>query len=96
MNKPTLEEMKDSWWDEGTDQLEYIDILLDGRWRHGTEHIFIAKRTSDNTYWAVAYRTDKDGDYNDFRDGELSDDDVYQVMPQEKKVIEYVAVKTQD
>lgn len=93
--KPTIEEMKDAWREDGG-PLTHKDDVLEGRWRHGTEHQFIAHRESDDTYWSIHYRTDKDGEYNDFRDGHLSEDDIYQVIQQEKIIKHWVAVKTQD
>lgn len=93
MEKPTINFMRDLWREDYSgDDYEEVTTTLDGRWRHGTEHTFIAKRLTDETYWAVGYRTDKDGDYNDFRDGSLTNEDVYQVKPVAKTIIEYKSV----
>lgn len=91
MNKPTIEEMKLCWMEDYDDDfpLRPVEDVLYARWRHGTEHRFIAHRPSDDTYWSVLYRTDKDGDYNDFRDGELGDHDVYQVTKVAKTTYEW-------
>lgn len=96
MNKPTIEDMKLCWMEDHDEDfpLRSVDDILADRWRHGTEHQFIAHRPEDDTYWSVFYRTDKDGDYNDFRDGELSDDDVYQVTKVAKTTYEWNPVKT--
>lgn len=87
--KPTIDIMRSiSRW-EDNDEYEEIKNNLIGTWRHGTVHELVVKRINDNTLWAVCYRTDKDGDYNDLRDGELSDSDVYQVKLVEKSIISY-------
>lgn len=90
--KPTIEEML-SAWREDSEAIDYVDNVLLGTWRHGTEYQFVGKRLSDNTLWAVDYRTDKDGDYNDFRDGGLGDSDVYPVERVEIIQVAYKAVK---
>lgn len=81
LNKPSIKEVKETWQDGGSDSLEIISDVADGTWRHGTEHTLILKRLEDETYWSISYRSQGDGEYNDLRDDDLSDGDVYQVVP---------------
>lgn len=75
--------------DELTDELKIIKDDLCGKWRHGTEHHLVVHRLSDDTYWSLIYRTDKDGEYNNLRDGELTDKDIHQVAPMKLFTTEY-------
>lgn len=94
MDKPTIEEICDAWRDD-TDKFETVIDELDGTWRHGTEHTLVVERLSDNTFWRVFYRHETSGEYNDLRDGDLSDSDIVQVKPIEvvTKKIEYVPIE---
>ncbi|MEW6121282.1 MAG: hypothetical protein AB1698_01615 [Pseudomonadota bacterium] len=81
-DKPTIETMLAVWREE-YEEGEWVHVhdKVDGSWRHGSCHEFVAKRVSDGTFWMVSYRTNPSGDYNDFRDGDLYDSDVVRVWP---------------
>lgn len=87
LKAPTSRELWDAEW-EDDENWEPVENILTGRWRHGTEHLAVLKRVADGTYWAVAYRTDKDGDYNSWRDGE---DEPHQVYRKEIVKVEWSA-----
>lgn len=80
IEKPTIATLLAVWEEnyEG-DDIRIIEDEVDGAWRHGSTHRVIFRRTTDDTYWAVDYRTNPGGDYNDFRDGDLDDSAVTQV-----------------
>lgn len=92
ISKPSIATLRDVWredYEPGT--WEHVEDETYDTWRHGSCHAFIAKRLSDDTYWQVCYRDNPGGDYNDFRDGDLSDGDVVQVRPVEVVTKQWVA-----
>jgi len=92
--KPTIETMLAVWledYEEG--EWAPVEDVTKGTWRHGSTHSFIACRLSDGTNWRVRYRDNPSGDYNDFRDGDLSDSDVVQVWPQQITTITYTTTE---
>lgn len=90
MEKPTLKMMSSSWEEEDDAELTHeVDEVI-GTIRNGTEHSFVASKADsegNKKYWQVIYRSQADGEYNDFRDGDLNDSDVHEVVPVEKKII---------
>lgn len=93
-SKPTIEEMLAVWQEDYEEGMwEPISDITTGSWRHGSTKQFVAKRLSDNTYWCVIYRTTPSADYNDFREGDLDDSCVIQVVPVEVKKIEWRGIK---
>lgn len=92
--RPSIQLLLDVWREdyEG-DDIEVVEDKADGSWRHGTEHTAIFQRRSDNTYWSVSYRTNPSGDYNDFRDGDLDDHCIVQVVPKEVMTRTWFAVR---
>lgn len=93
ITKPTISALLDVWCEdyEG-DDIILIEDEVDGKWRHGSTHCAVFHRTTDDTHWAVDYRTNPSGDHNDFRDGDLDDSYVVQVTPHEKTVRTWKAV----
>lgn len=100
MGKPSIKLLRIVWMDDDledydeniVDDIEHVETNLLDTWRHGTIHEAIFHRKSDDTFWCVCYRTDKDGEYNDFRDDELSDSDVIKVEKVEKIIHEWVGI----
>lgn len=89
--KPTIETMLAVWREDyETGAWEHVEDRGTGNWRHGSEHEFVAKRITDETYWCVPYRTNPGGDHNDFRDGDLYDDCVIQVWPHTVTTTQYL------
>lgn len=88
VSKPTLASLL-AVWREGDDDEEHICLIedvVDGSWRHGSTHRAVFLDGDSGTYWAVDYRTNPSGDYNDFRDGDLDESAVIQVVPHEKTI----------
>jgi hypothetical protein len=104
MSKPTIAQMRavvmdmfDDVEDEDVAHLEFVTENLTGTWRHGTEHQAIVRDLLTNKLYAVDYRMDKDGDYNNLRDkGELVDNAVYPVREVKVMSTRYIAVKEEE
>lgn len=53
---------------------------------HGGADITLILKLPDGRYFRVSYHNSRGGDYNSWRDGELSDYDVEQVEPHEETI----------
>lgn len=84
--KLTIDQMRAVWCGEhcaGEEHLEQVDDELTGAIKYGNSYKLVVKDKRDGTHWAVDYRVENGGDYNDLRDEELTDADVYQVRQHE-------------
>jgi len=89
---PTIEKLREAYFEDIDDVYEVVESKTVGKWRHGTEELVIFKRKTDDSFWALNYRADTNGDYNEFRDEDLTDS-IRQVLPIEKKIIVYQDIK---
>lgn len=91
--KPSIDAFMSIVRFEDDDDYEEVEDRLIDTWKHGTEHQLIIKRISDNTLWAIIYRKDNYGDYNELRDGDLDSSYINRVFPKERTITDYVSVR---
>lgn len=89
--KPTIQEIRAGWQEDNEDIVEVYEEA-DPSWRHGCYMHTVFRRISDDTFWAVNWQKNGDGEYNSLRDGECSDSDVTRVWPHEVVTTEYKAI----
>lgn len=84
---PTCEEITD---DDMHEKFKSVHRESDDSWRHGCYITQVFQRLEDGTYWRVNYRLSHDGETNELTEGYAK---ISQVVPVEKTIISYVAVK---
>ena len=73
-------------WDHYTDDAEEVEETINCVDDHGGADITLVLKLPDGRYFRVNYENSRGGDYNSWRDGDLSQSDVEQVEPHEKIV----------
>ncbi len=102
--KPSIEQMLECWKDcnevtlSDSVKLVYNEEVEQGAAKWGSAHMFVADLvdtiSKETSHWAVRYDHNPGVDHNTFRDGDLSNEDVFRVKSVTKTMNEWVVDNT--